>query len=91
MKLPLRFRILYLLSQHDALTENEVMDALRDEYGNEGQFKLANIESHLMSMKAVGMLEVVDVNLNDNGKLVQQYRITAYGKSRLKYLPQGWK
>lgn len=91
MKLPLRFRILHLLSQHDALTVREVMDALRDEYGNDGQFKPAIIEGHLMSMKAVGLLEIADVDLDDNGKLVQHYRITDYGKSRLKYLPQGWK
>lgn len=91
MKLPMRFRILHLISQHESITDNEVMEALRDEYGSERQFKLPVINTHLMSMRAVGMIDVADVYLNEQDNLVQKFRITDYGRGYLKYLPREWK
>lgn len=90
MKLPMRFRILHLLAGGQEMTGREVMDALRDEYSGEGQFKLGVINNHLQALRAVGMIEVADVQLDDKGELIEKFKITDYGKSRLKYLPKEW-
>ena len=43
MKLPMRFRIIHLVSQHDSITViKKLWRALRDEYGDEGQYKKSN-------------------------------------------------
>ena len=92
MKLPMRFRIIYLVLQHDKISDKEVMEALRDEYGDEGQYKMSIIETHLMSLRAVGIIENTGVTLDENDNLVQQFSITDYGKDLLdKYLPSQWK
>jgi hypothetical protein len=92
MKLPMRFRIMHLVSQHDAITDREVMEELRDEYGDEGQYTKSKIDTHLMSLRAVGILENVGVSLDENDNLVQQFAITDYGRNLLNtYLPSQWK
>ena len=92
MKLPMRFRIIHLVSQHDKISDKEVMEALRDEYGDECQYKMSIIETHLMSLRAVGIIENTGVTLDENDNLVQQFSITDYGKDLLdKYLPSQWK
>jgi hypothetical protein len=92
MKLPMRFRIIHLVSQHDTISDKEVMEALRDEYGGEGQYKDSIINTHLMSLRAVGIIEVAGVSLDDNNELVQEFKITDYGTNLLNsYLPSGWK
>jgi DNA-binding PadR family transcriptional regulator len=87
MKLPMRFRILHLISEQDSLSALEIMDILEMEYGTEGQFKIAIIDTHLASMKAVGMIEITEAVLDVGGQIKQKYRITEYGWDRLKYLP----
>lgn len=91
MKLPLRFRILHLMSEKDSISSDEIMDSLKDEYGGEGQFKKPVIDSHLQSMRAVGLIDVTDVDLDANENLKLRYKITDYGIDRLKYLPDAWK
>ena len=92
MKLPMRFRIIHLVSQHDKISDKEVMEALRDEYGDECQYKMSIIETHLMSLRAVGIIENTGVSLDENDNLVQQFSITDYGRDLLdKYLPSQWK
>jgi len=44
MKLPMRFRIIHVVSQHDNISDKEVMEALRDEYGDEGQYRKSIID-----------------------------------------------
>ena len=91
MKLPMRFRILHLMSQHISMSDIDIMERLRSEYGTEGQFKKSIIEIHLASMRAVGMIEATDLTLDAKGELEQKYRITDYGVSRLSYLPDTWR
>lgn len=90
MILPMRFRILHLMSKNKGLTGEEVMTALKPEYGSEGQFKKSIIETHLLSMKAVGMIEVCNASLDERGELKETFQITDYGRERLKYLPKEW-
>lgn len=92
MKLPMRFRIIHLVSQHDKISDKEVMEALRDEYGEEGQYRKSIIDTHLMSLRAVGIIENTGVTLDENDNLVQHFSITDYGRDLLdKYLPSQWK
>ncbi|HEY3425805.1 MAG TPA: DNA-binding protein [Negativicutes bacterium] len=90
MKLPLRFRILHLLSHYSILSELEIMNNLRPEYGDEGQFKQSNFAIHLASMRAVGIIESTDPTIDSAGCLQQKYKITDYGMQRLSYLPKEW-
>lgn len=89
-RLPLRFRILHFLSQAPAADTTKVMDALRGDYGNEGQFRESIFNDHLMSMRAAGLIEERDVSFAPSGKLVRSFAITDVGRSRLKHLPRGW-
>jgi hypothetical protein len=45
---------------------------------------------HTDSLAAVGMIEPVKTEL-ENGNLLITYKITDYGRDRLKYLPAEWK
>ncbi|HBV85443.1 hypothetical protein [Desulfosporosinus sp.] len=90
MKLPMRFRMLHLLSKHETLSEITMQEALRPEYGTEGQFKESSIDNHLQSMLAVGLIEIQKVSVDANGKLTHEYKITDYGTGRLNYLPKEW-
>ncbi len=91
MKLPLRSRVLHYVSNSGSVTLDQVVDALKDEYGDEGQFKRSVIEGHLMALRAVGIIEVEKAELDDNDNLVLWYKITDYGKSKLVYLPKEWR
>lgn len=92
MKLPMRFRIMHIVSQKDEVSNKEVVQMLKKEYGDEGQYKESIINTHLMSMRAVGIIKNTRVELDEKGDLVQYFTITDYGKKLLRnYLPQNWK
>lgn len=91
MKLPMRFRILHLISKNTSMSDRDIMDQLQSEYGGEGQFKTSIIDLHLASMRAVGMIEPTDLSLSPAGELQQKFKITDYGRSRLSYLPDSWR
>jgi len=86
MKLPMRARILELMSDNTTKFAEEVYIALGSEYGNEGQYKQSKVLLHLYSMRAVGLLADSDVSLDTNGELIEGFKITGFGLSRLKYL-----
>jgi DNA-binding PadR family transcriptional regulator len=90
MKLPLRFRILHLLSEGVSLSTAEIMTNLQAEYAGEGQFKESIMNLHLSSMRAVGLIEVIELSLDAVGALQQKYKITDFGRKRLSYLPSSW-
>jgi DNA-binding PadR family transcriptional regulator len=91
IKLPLRFRLLHLMASKTEANVHDLMKDLRAEYGNEGQFSVKSFENHLTSMRASGLIEETDVNLDDQGKLLETFTITDFGRGRLKYLPNSWK
>ncbi|MDR1657607.1 MAG: DNA-binding protein [Deltaproteobacteria bacterium] len=87
--LPLRFRILHLVNKASGkpLKTEEIYKELYDEYSGEGQFSLELMESHLMSIKAVGLIDAVEPYFDNSGEARYQYIITETGKARTKYLP----
>lgn len=91
IKLPLRFRLLHLMATKNEANVHDLMKDLRAEYGNEGQFSVKSFEKHLTSMRASGLIEETDVNLDENGKLLETFTITEFGRGRLTYLPKSWK
>ena len=91
MKLPMRFRILHLLSEGVSLSTAEIIANLQSEYAGEGQFKESIMNLHLSSMRAVGLIEVIELSLDAVDALQQKYKITEFGRSRLSYLPSSWR
>nr|WP_320026646.1 hypothetical protein [uncultured Acetobacterium sp.] len=90
--LPLRFRILHLMSTKEAgVTSAEIMQELGSDYGKEKQFKKKAMEGHLISMRALGLIEVETVNVDENDELITSYKISDFGTGRLKFLPQAYK
>lgn len=88
MKTPLRFSILrYLIDRARPATAHDVFSGLDKQYGRERQFSLPFIESHLDSLRGVGIIEVVDAEERDD-KLILFYGVTEYGQSRGRYLPR---
>ncbi|MDR0356332.1 MAG: DNA-binding protein [Deltaproteobacteria bacterium] len=88
--LPLRFRILHLINQADGkpIKTNDIYKEIFDEYTGEGQFSFDLMESHLMSIKAVGLIDAVEPYFDEFGEARYHYIITETGKARTKYLPK---
>lgn len=88
--LPMRFRILHIISENAGITADEIMNHLEPEYGNEGQFRLSVIREHLASMRAVGLIEDRAFSLGKDNSLIQNVQVTDFGTSRLSFLPKSW-
>ncbi len=86
IKMPLKAKILYFISQNTSVSYKDILNGLKEEYGNEGQFKSKLIIFHLQSMKAVGMIEKEKVYFDENNELEIKYKITNNGKNMLKYV-----
>jgi hypothetical protein len=92
-KLPLRFKLLYVLNKAgaSALSTKDIYDQLADDYKGERQFSLSLMENHLMAVKAVGIIEAKDPYIDEDGQARYKYSITDYGKTRIRYLPAAWR
>lgn len=88
--LPMRFRILHLISENAGVSEPDLMKKLEKEYKGEGQLRISIVKEHLTSMRAVGLIEDSSIELDGQSNLKQHVKITEYGKSRLSYLPKSW-
>lgn len=89
--LPLRFRMLHYISTVDKTCVNDIMAALKPEYGTEKQFTKDVFSEHLLDMKANFVIDDHDVMLDSKGELVIYYSINEEGKRLLaKYLPKSW-
>lgn len=89
--LPLRFRVLHYAAQVKEFNVNDLLRDLKSEYAGEGQFTYKMLSHHCDSLRAVGMVEARDVDINPDGTLLITYVLTEYGRTRLSYLPEEWK
>lgn len=89
--LPLRFRMLHYISTVDKTCADDIMAALKPEYGTEKQFTKDVFIEHLLDMKANFVIDDHDVMLDSKGELIVYYSINEEGKRLLaKYLPKSW-
>lgn len=89
-KLPLKLRVFdYIAHTGHPVTTSEVTQALEPEYRGERQMKESRIDFYLQSLLGVNMIKEDKVEFDENGKLQVNYKITDFGKSRIKYIPTG--
>ncbi|AET66271.1 hypothetical protein Desor_0570 [Desulfosporosinus orientis DSM 765] len=85
-KLPVKFRVVEVISEHNGVSNEEIFNMLKDEYPTDRNVNDEGIDDYLLSLKSVGLIEVTSVTLDDNGKLRHCYKITDYGTNRMKYI-----
>ena len=89
-KLPLKYSLVKYMNGKASITAKEFFERAQPDYGNEKQLTLGNVEGHLESLRAAGLIETVDIELDGAGDLNCSYKLTGYGHSRLKkYIPEG--
>lgn len=84
--LPVKYRVLQLVFQHDEISNDELYKVLKKEYPLDRFVNEQGIDECLISLKAVGMVKVTDGSLTDTGRLIQRYQITARGLDKMKYI-----
>ena len=92
MLLPARTAVLnYFYSVKNADVK-EVMNALKAQYGNEGQFTKERFLDHIMSLEANGLLNLTGYDLDKDGELVMRYEINEDGRTSVeKYVPKQYR
>lgn len=80
MLLPSRMAVLNYMADHDEVDVKEVMSALEDDYGTEGQFNPKMYLDHLMALEANGLVELSSYDLDDKEELVMRYKINDDGR-----------
>lgn len=87
MKLPLKTRILrYAIDRNSEFTLQNVLDDLKPEYEGERLFNARQVEEYVDSYLGIGFFDAANMELDYNGKLMINYKITDYGKERKKYI-----
>jgi DNA-binding PadR family transcriptional regulator len=87
--LPLKYSLVKYMEGKTSVNAKELFESLQPNYASEKQLSMKNIEKHLDALRAAGLIDMVNVELN-GGDLKCSYKLTAYGHSRLKkYIPEG--
>lgn len=86
--LSMKLRIFQLLGESKTvMTQDDFLERLTPEYGDESQCTRDRISTYLIAMMATGMAKETAVNYNEKGELTIAYVMTELGKERMKYLP----
>ena len=80
---PLKMAIATLFLQHPLLDADAVLAQLCSQFPGEKYCCLPVIQTHLQSLKAVGILEEHGSTLDEHDNLISRYRLTDYGRTRL--------
>ncbi|QGY41880.1 hypothetical protein GM415_17715 [Pseudodesulfovibrio cashew] len=81
--IPMKAMVAQCFSHCEALNAKAVYDLVRDHFPSEKYCSIPIIEDHLLSLKAVGILNEEGSYLDDDGQLVSVYRISEYGLDKL--------
>lgn len=87
-QLPIKFRTLQLVSQNEGISNEEIAATLKKEYPLDKFVSYKGVEEYLLALKAVGLIEPINVTLAASGELKQSYKITDYGTTKMKYVNQ---
>lgn len=90
--LPLRFRLLQFLSTVEKANVDQMMEALKEEYGTESQFTRPRFKNHALSMMANAVIDEAELTVTEDGELDIFYCINDEGRKLLRiYLPKSFK
>lgn len=84
--LPVKLRTLQFVAQHESIANDQLYCALKKEYPHDKYVSAQGIDECLFSLTAGGLIEATEVKLNELGQLIQSYKITSYGMSKMKYI-----
>lgn len=88
MKLPLKFRILQLIAEAEAVSNDELAKRIAGEYGGERQACKKTVADHLTALETTGMIVCRPLTLCSDGFLEEELTLTPYGREQLRYLPR---
>ncbi len=71
----------------NSFTAEDVIDALKPVYGGESQLNPKRISNYLSTFLGIKFLTEDKLELDENGNLIVHYKLTEYGKTRKKYIP----
>ena len=85
-QIPVKFRVVQVIFRKEGVSNEELLEMLRKEYPLDRSVHEKGVEDYLLSLKAVGLIELTSASSDKNGKLKQCYKITNYGASRMQYI-----
>ena len=92
MLLPARTAVLNYLYGVESADVQEIMEALKPQYGGERQFTRQRYLDHVMSLEANGLLTLKSYELDGDGELSLRYAINPDGKTAVeKYVPKKYR
>ena len=74
--------------ERNTFTVQDVIEALQPVYGEEAQLNPKRVSNYLSAFLGIKFLTEEKLELDETGNLVVHYRITDYGKTRIKYIPK---
>ncbi|MBB6625502.1 hypothetical protein [Clostridium gasigenes] len=90
MKLPMKFRMLQLICERSiqpkVINTGEIIRLINLEYGNERQCCDKTIETHILALKAVGLISELNV-YEEKNQLRSEYKSTGEGFKKMKFIP----
>nr|WP_217935982.1 hypothetical protein [Enterocloster clostridioformis] len=88
MLLPARMAVLNYLNKVKDASVEEIMTAMKPQYGREGQFTKKMHLNHAMALEANGMCDLAGYELDKNGELLMRFAINEAGRDAVnKYVP----
>ena len=85
-QMPVKFRVVQVISLNEGISNQELLEMLTTEYPHDRSVNEKGVEDYLLSLRAVGLIETTNVISDKHGKLKQYYKITDYGASRMQYI-----
>lgn len=84
--IPIKFRVVEIILQHEGISNQEILTKLKAIYPRDRSVNEKTLDSYLLSLKAVGLIEIFSVKLDKDNILQQCYKITDYGIKRMQYI-----
>jgi len=88
-KLPIKARLVQILSENDRMWDYELINSIYAEYKLSGKEWKWTIRFYLSELISAGLFQVTEIRSDDEGifrndKVLHQYTLTAQGSSRAK-------